>query len=729
MTRILTFAALCAVAPLGAATLTVTNLNDSGAGSLRQACTDAISGDDIVFDAALAGTITFASEIDLGAKALTITGNDNGLGAPAVELSGASVTRLINTEALLTLNLLKLDRGWALGSEGGAVRIATGLLTCIGCTFTACSAERGGAVGTLTGATSIVVCTDCTFTSNSVSSIGEVQGGAIWASTVTCTNCRFLDDRAFSSNSRAYGGAVFADTVSCTGCTFTDNEAWANSGQNAWGGAIRAMLSVTCTACTFAGNRAVGGTPPFSARGGAVHCAGAATFSGSTFAANECSIGLGDLEGGAVYGADVVCTDSTFAGNLAWSGTCICVTATLLTTNSVFSGNAPMFNGPSLASGGYNICSRPIGEAPWLNATGDQTGTDPMLGPLQDNGGPVPTMRPLPGSPAIDQGGGTTTTTDARGFARPFDNASIANATGGDGRDVGAVEFVFNQAPVITAPSTLNVARDTVFTFTGTITVADDAAATDELQLTLAATQGTLTLAQITGLSFSTGDGTADASMEFTGTLANINAALNGMTFTPTPAYLGAASLQIDVDDQGNAGDGPVLADSASIAITVVEQPEITLLRDGTEIASGGGDNAWGPRGSAIAITYTIRNDGITTLNVGTVAITGESNCAAAVSTAPAATVAPGGTSDFTITVTPTLSGAFTFQFSIPNDDANENPYTVTVAGVAAALNDGGDSDEDDGCSTGTSQGLALLLALAALLVVALRPSLINDNA
>jgi hypothetical protein len=48
------------------------------------------------------------------------------------------------------------------------------------------------------------------------------------------------------------------------------------------------------------------------------------------------------------------------------------------------------------------------------------------------------------------------------------------------------------------------------------------------VQVTLTATNGTLTLSGTTGLSFSGGDGTADASMTFTGTITNINAALAG---------------------------------------------------------------------------------------------------------------------------------------------------------------------------------------------------------
>lgn len=53
-----------------------------------------------------------------------------------------------------------------------------------------------------------------------------------------------------------------------------------------------------------------------------------------------------------------------------------------------------------------------------LDATGDQAETDPMMGPLQDNGGPSLTAAPLPGSPVIDSAG-TCSGTDQRGVTRP----------------------------------------------------------------------------------------------------------------------------------------------------------------------------------------------------------------------------------------------------------------------------------------------------------------------
>src|SRR5438093_7100402 len=79
--------ALLAAPAAGASTLTVTNAQDKGAGSLRDTITNAKSGDTIVFSPALNGqTITLTSgelvinkSLDVegpGADELTISGND-----------------------------------------------------------------------------------------------------------------------------------------------------------------------------------------------------------------------------------------------------------------------------------------------------------------------------------------------------------------------------------------------------------------------------------------------------------------------------------------------------------------------------------------------------------------------------------------------------------------------------------------------------------------------------
>lgn len=70
----------------------------------------------------------------------------------------------------------------------------------------------------------------------------------------------------------------------------------------------------------------------------------------------------------------------------------------------------------------------------------DLVHADPKLGPLQDNGGPTWTHALLTGSPAIDAGNSGGLLTDQRGQPRTVDNPAVANATGGDGTDIGAFE-------------------------------------------------------------------------------------------------------------------------------------------------------------------------------------------------------------------------------------------------------------------------------------------------
>ena len=113
-----------------------------------------------------------------------------------------------------------------------------------------------------------------------------------------------------------------------------------------------------------------------------------------------------------------------------------------------------------------------------------------------------------------------------------------------------------NDAPVNTVPGAQTINEDTALVFSGAkrITVSDVDAGTNPVQVTLTASQGTVTLAGTTGLTFSTGDGAADAVMTFTGTLADINTALNNLSFQPLANFNGAAALTIGTNDLGNTG-------------------------------------------------------------------------------------------------------------------------------------------------------------------------------
>jgi hypothetical protein len=80
------------------------------------------------------------------------------------------------------------------------------------------------------------------------------------------------------------------------------------------------------------------------------------------------------------------------------------VTGALEIGNTVLNAGTPenISGGGSVTSHGYNVCSD--NGSGFLNGPGDQINSDPMLGPLQDNGGPTFTHALLPGSPAIDAG-------------------------------------------------------------------------------------------------------------------------------------------------------------------------------------------------------------------------------------------------------------------------------------------------------------------------------------
>jgi hypothetical protein len=103
--------------------------------------------------------------------------------------------------------------------------------------------------------------------------------------------------------------------------------------------------------------------------------------------------------------------------------------------------------GEKLESLGFNLES--ANECGFA-AVGDKVNTDPLLGPLQDNGGPAPTMAPAANSPAVDQGSAFGLTSDERGAPRPTDFASAPNSTapGADSSDIGAVELQ-NPTPTV----------------------------------------------------------------------------------------------------------------------------------------------------------------------------------------------------------------------------------------------------------------------------------------
>ena len=149
-------------------------------------------------------------------------------------------------------------------------------------------------------------------------------------------------------------------------------------------------------------------------------------------------------------------TNTTISGNSANEGGGIYAAGSANTSRNTIialntSPNGPDMNG-QLTSEGFNLVGNNSGATISPAQPSDQIGTpaspiDPLLGPLQNNGGPTFTHALLLRSPAIDKGESSGSTSDQRRFIRPVDFPDIANVTGGDGADIGALE----SAPAILA--------------------------------------------------------------------------------------------------------------------------------------------------------------------------------------------------------------------------------------------------------------------------------------
>jgi hypothetical protein len=149
-----------------------------------------------------------------------------------------------------------------------------------------------------------------------------------------------------------------------------------------------------------------------------------------------------------------------------------------------------------------------------------------------------------------------------------------------------------NEAPVNSVPSNPQaVAKNGTLTFSvangNAISIADPDVGTTQVQVSLTVLHGNLTLAGTTGLTFLVGDGRDDGTMTFRGTIAAINAALDGLRYAPAQGYIGADALTITTDDLGS-GLGNPLTDTDVVAIrvkTVEEQAaelqaRVNSLRD-----------------------------------------------------------------------------------------------------------------------------------------------------
>jgi hypothetical protein len=132
-----------------------------------------------------------------------------------------------------------------------------------------------------------------------------------------------------------------------------------------------------------------------------------------------------------------------------------------------------------------------------------------------------------------------------------------------------SVPITVNAPPSVAAPSAASVNENSSLTFAGTVSVTDASASGTSDSVSLSVAHGKLALGSTTGLTFSAGANNS-SSMTVAGTLTNLNAALNGLAYTPNNGYSGADSLAISVKDSGNS-----LTGWASVAMTVIEMPVV----------------------------------------------------------------------------------------------------------------------------------------------------------
>lgn len=246
-----------------AAALIVTNVNDSGANSLRDVVANSADGGTVQFQVGLTGTITLTTgQITIG-KNLTIQGP----GARILSVSGNNAGRIFNLLAGNTINVsgLTLTGGNASAGTvgGGAIENGGATLNLSQMTITGNTAggNVGGAIDNEGGG--VITIAESTLSNNT----STFRGGAIQnqLGTMTLTNSTLSGN---SAGAAGRGGAVrnaAGATLNLVSCTVFNNSANLGGNLSALGGTINMQNSI------IAGGVALGGgsAPNLNAAGGA----------------------------------------------------------------------------------------------------------------------------------------------------------------------------------------------------------------------------------------------------------------------------------------------------------------------------------------------------------------------------------------------------------------------------------------------------------------------------
>ncbi|PYR95243.1 MAG: hypothetical protein DMG16_30680 [Acidobacteria bacterium] len=314
--------ALCLIAlNAQAATITVTNTNDSGAGSLRQAIADAHDGDTIDFG--VTGTITLTTGELLVAKSISI----DGPGSDHLTVDGNHASGVF----------------WVQVGGGGTAAIA-------GLTITNGNANPGGGIS---NESSTLTVRNCTISGNSAPGAFGTGGG-------------IYNDVAFSNG-----------TLEVLNCTIRGNSAGDNGGGiYNYGGSMIATLKVVNS--TLSGNSAHfygGGIYTISAYGGSAP----ADVLNSTFSGNTAGRFGGGIYNNAFTGGSspLVVLHSTFSDNSAFggpSGGIANVSGTLQLGSTILNASSISNDSGTITSLGYNLSSENGGGTLMLGPLQDNGG-------------------------------------------------------------------------------------------------------------------------------------------------------------------------------------------------------------------------------------------------------------------------------------------------------------------------------------------------------------------
>lgn len=310
--------------------------------------------------------------------------------------------------------------------------------------------------------TGVVTISDLTISNGRLAGIGQAGAGIANFGTATLDRVTVTGNNIVNTsdsvNPAPGGGGIFNGGVgivtmtlrrsTVTGNTVTTNQT-ATSGQtsaSATGGGIYNTGSLTIERTTVSGNTVsatVASTDPNASAfgaGGAIVNFSAMVLKLSTLSGNQATATAASpatvTTRGAIYNlSQINVISSTIAFNTGVDSANFSAQGAETVTSSIISnplGGPNNCDGSFNTDGGFNI------EHPTDCAGLTGTNADPLLQPLEDNGGPTQTHELESASPALDAGSSGGETTDQREMTRPVD-LPMANAA--DGSDVGAVEM------------------------------------------------------------------------------------------------------------------------------------------------------------------------------------------------------------------------------------------------------------------------------------------------